>query len=232
VNSMSSLVVNFNQFIDLSVNPSHGTINTTLLHTFLHLIVDQLRLSACLIEFHGNGSASIENQILCHDNQCGLQVKQFEIKQEIDGNTIREEMKRCAVPEATQLFTITNACDLNRPIGYPLHPIQSISIEQFQKTELRVDSIHDVLGNVMPTNEAIMKDYQGECNSVKALVDVVNCSKRIDALEIGVRHIAELVRAVQCENYEKFQEKIGGIEALVMGKHVCHFFQFNLIFIP
>lgn len=138
---MSSLSVDFPRFIDLTINPTHGTINTHLLHSLLHILVDQLKLSSSLIEFHDDGSAaaSIENQIsLVEDNhrhRCRV-----ETKQEIDGEG----------KDAIKVFAITNNQADRHPSGYPLNPIQSISIEHFQMHDSKVNGIHDLVTNAMP----------------------------------------------------------------------------------
>lgn len=235
---MSPLTINFNQFIDLTINPHYGTINTTLLHTLLHLIIDQLKLSSCLVEFHGSGCELIENQILCNKNyQCGLKVKQYEIKQEIDEDDVNEESSNgneCGklkksdrneildeMPTMKKLFKIADVLEEDNglhPIGYPLSPIRPISTEDFRMFEMKVNSIHDVVANVMPTDSAIINETD-ETNSVmKGLIDHVNATKRIDALEIGLRQLVNIMKKRQCENLQmnemrkEIEEKIMKIE--------------------
>lgn len=61
---MTMWVVNINQIVDLAVNLSLCSINTSLLHNLLHIIINQLQLSSSFIEFRGAGSAAIENHIV------------------------------------------------------------------------------------------------------------------------------------------------------------------------
>jgi hypothetical protein len=229
--TMSSLSTNFSRFIDLTINPSHGTINTTLLHALLHLIIDQMQLSSSLIQFYGIGSgASIENQILLDDNQqrCRLEVKQFEIKQEIDTESSRKEVNDATlVPRAQKVFAITSIdCNMptdSPPPGYPLNPIQSISIEQFKKFDPKVNGIHDLIATTLPPDSSIIKDEKsdgGAQSSMRTLIDVVNATKRIDALEIVVRQMAALLKEIQCESNElkviqrQIESKIGKLGEL------------------
>lgn len=184
----------------------HGTINTNLLHALLHIIVDQLRLSSSLIEFHDEGSAaSIENQISLvenddnhHQHRCRVEVRQLETKQEIDGEG----------KDAIKVFAVTN----NETNRYPLNPIQSISIEHFQMLELKVnDGIHDLVTNSMPTDRSIIIEEQQHhhddvTNSMKTLIDLVNATKRIDALEIVARQTAVLLKEIQCDSTAKLIE--------------------------
>ncbi|CAG9808166.1 unnamed protein product [Chironomus riparius] len=228
---MSPLTINFNEFIDLTINPYYGTINITMLHTLLHLIIDQLKLSSCLVEIHGNESATIENQILCNKSyQCGLKVKQYEIKQEIDegssngneyekGNRIEIEE---GMPEKRKLFEVADIFEQNNqsstPIGYPLKPIQPISIEDFESFETKVNSIHDIVASVMPSDSTIIKECEQNGNSMKAMIDLVNASKRIDALEIGLQQMANALKDSHCKNIQidqvqkKIEEKVSKIE--------------------
>lgn len=191
---MSSLSVDFPRFIDLTINTTHGTINTHLLHSLLHIIVDQLKLSSSLIEFHDDGSAaaSIENQIsLVEDNhrhRCRV-----ETKQEIDGEG----------KDAIKVFAITNNQADRHPSGYPLNPIQSISIEHFQMHDSKVNGIHDLVANAMPSDRSIIVEEQHGANSMKTLIDLVNATKRIDALEIVARHTAALLKEIQCDSTAK-----------------------------
>lgn len=204
---MSSLSINFSQFIDLTINPSHGTINITLLHGLLHLVVDQMRLSSSLIEFNGIGNgASIQNQISLDDNQkrCRLEVKQFEIKQEIDRDSTRKEVNDAtSLPGALKVFTITNVdCNASTdspPTGYPLNPIQSISIEQFHKLETKVNSINDLIATTLPVNGSFIKEEAsgGAQNSMKTLVDVVNATKHFRLLYVRWLFLSRKLNASQ-----------------------------------
>lgn len=217
---MSTLNTNFNQFIDLTINPSQGTINTTLLHALLHIIVDQLQLSSNLIELSigSAASSSLANQISSlldnRENRCRVEVRQLEIKQEIDG-------ERDAVPAVTKVFAITNNdtdVGQQKASGYPLNPIQSISIEQFQTTlETKVNGIHELITDALPSNRSIIKEEQ----SMKTLIDLINATKRIDALEIVARQTASVLRSIECDSIrttemqKEIEEKIRNFEVFV-----------------
>lgn len=216
---MSSLNIDFSRFIDLTINPTHGTINTNLLHALLHIIVDQLRLSTSLIEFHDDGSAaSIENQISLvkddnnhHQHRCRVEVRQLEIKQEIDGEG----------KDAIKVFAITNNETNRHPSGYPLNPIQSISIEHFDS------KVNDIVTNALPSDRSIIsveqQHHEDGTNSMKTLIDLVNATKRIDALEIVARQTAILLKEIQCDSTTKLiamqseiASKMGKFEAFML----------------
>jgi DNA repair exonuclease SbcCD ATPase subunit len=225
---MSTLNTNFTQFIDLTINLSQGAINTTFLNALLHIIVDQLQLSSNLIELSiGSASSSLANQISLLDNRENryrVEVRQLEIKQEIDGG-------RDAVPMAMKVFAITNndtdvdgqqKASSTIPSGYPLNPIQSISIEQFKTLETKVNGIHELIADALPSDRSIIKEEQqqdgGERNSMKTLIDLLNATKRIDALEIVVRQTASVLRSIECDSIrlnemqKEIEEKIRNFE--------------------
>lgn len=202
-----SLVVNFNQLVDLAVNPSIGTINTSPLHNLLHIIINQLQLSTASVEFHGAGSAAIESHIVNNRHYCGnVQINEFEAVSEVDeatGNVItrRKEIESIKSNEVAKLFTIKNVeTDSPMPMGFPVNPIQAISIDQ-----LKASSIHDALANMIPSNDKLIEAENTE-ESLRAMFDYINASKRLDALEIGIRQLAEIVKGNQC-NAETTQSK-------------------------
>lgn len=204
---MSSLVVNFNQLVDLAVTPSLGTINTSLLHNLLHIIINQVQLSSSFIEFHGAGSASIENYIVANQHCCGLEIDEFELKEEVDEATSRIARKRSEIKEKEikKLFTVRNVkVDCKYPMGYPLTPIQILSTEKIENRQ--TNSIHDMMANVMPSDD---KFINAECTEkpLKAMFDFINVSKRLDALEIGIRQLGDIFKNTQCK-----EDKIDGNE--------------------
>lgn len=210
---MSSLVVNLIELVDLAINPSLGTINTSLLHNLLHVIINQLHLTSSFIEFHGAGSAVIENYIV--NNQhccCRIEINEFEIKKEVDkatGNIVEKRIeikgKETETDKLTKLFSVRNVeTDCKYPMGYPLSPIQVLSIGKMQK--LQTNSIHDVIAEVIPSDDKfISAEFKG--SSLKAMFDYINVSKRIDALEIGIRQLAKIFKKTQCET-----DKVDSIE--------------------
>jgi hypothetical protein len=155
-------------------------------------------------------------------------VKQFEIKQEIDTESSRKEVNDATlVPRAQKVFAITSIdCNMptdSPPPGYPLNPIQSISIEQFKKFDPKVNGIHDLIATTLPPDSSIIKDEKsdgGAQSSMRTLIDVVNATKRIDALEIVVRQMAALFKEIQCESNElkviqrQIESKIGKLGEL------------------
>ncbi|CAO1396905.1 unnamed protein product [Diamesa serratosioi] len=197
---MAPLLINLNQLVDLSVNLSNGaTINTTLLHCLLHVIVNQLNLQTCRLEFHGQGSNRIENSILEQTESCSLDLKEFDVINVIDLDTNLTYEKRNEVEclkqlEVTKIIRITDGClQENVKTGFPLQPIPVISLEDFKKLELKVDSIHDVIGQILPTNSQIMNS-----GPMSNLVDILNVTKRVEALEIAEIQLAEMMKRIQC----------------------------------
>lgn len=195
---MSSLSISFNQLVDLAINPTFGTVNTSLLHNLLHIIINQLQLSSDFIEFHGAGSATIENVIEKSELHCRFKINEFKMIEEVDeatGNFVkRKKPVQRLEAETSKLFTIEKVeSDFEYPMGYPLNLIQLHSIEESQKIQTNI--IHDVMDSVMPSNDKLTKPE----NSLKTMFDFINISKRLDALEIGILQMADIVKKSQCE---------------------------------
>ena len=197
---MAPLLINLNQLVDLSVNPSNNaTINTTSLHCLLHVIVNQLNLQTCRVEFHGQGSNRIENSILDQTENCELDLKEYDVTNAIDLTTNTTYQKRfekecLKETEVTKIITISDACrqDHNKA-GFPLQPIPVISMEEFEKLEMKVHSIHDVIGHILPTTSEIINN-----GSMNNFMDILNITKRVEALEIADIKLAELMKHIQC----------------------------------
>lgn len=201
---MSALAVSVIQLVDLAVNPELGTVNTSLLHNLLHIMINQLQMSAGVIEFHGSGSAAIEKLIAVSRRHCELRINEFELREEIDeptGNVveIRKEVEKAKCDETAKLFTVREV-KANCPLGHPLAPIQILSTENLPK--LRADSIHDVMAEALPSDEDIISaEKPGMC--LKVLFDYVNHSKRLDALEIGIRQLADVLKRSQSDDIKR-----------------------------
>lgn len=193
---MASLAVNFNQLVDLAVDPSLGTINTTLLHNLLHIVIVQLRLSSELIEFHGVGSAAIGNLIANSQENCESEINEYEVKTEVDdasGNIVerREQIQRIESNDNAKIFTIRIDSKVGECLkGYQLNPIQCHSSEDIK--ELGVDNNDDVMANVISSSQL-------DENSSQPSFDLINISKRISALEVGIRKLGEALGATQCD---------------------------------
>lgn len=216
---MSSFSVKFNQFIDLAVNPALGTVNTSLLHNLLYIIINQLQLSSNIIEFHGDRSSAIENLIVNSHRQCEFEINEFLIKEEVDettGNIVKrqEQVYRPLSEKTPKLFTIEKietqpVC----PIGYPLNPIHVHSVGQFEKIQTR--SIHEVISNMTSSVEKFTTPE----NSLRTTFDFINTSKRLDALEIGIRQLADVLRNNQCELKEERDEAATLTEVEITSLH-------------
>ena len=204
---MASLAVNFNQLVDLAVNPSLGTINTSLLHNLLHVIINQMQLSSSFIEFQGSGSEVIENVIIKSQTECEFTIKEFEVSEMVDvatGNKIQHRQEILKPEHKTNtVFTIRNIeSHAQCPTGYPLNPIQVLSTEEPHRDQR--NSVHDVLTKILPSDEKFTK-MENSGSSLKAMFDFINISKRLDAIEIGIRQLADVMKQLKCDVEETRQ---------------------------
>jgi hypothetical protein len=58
--------------------------------------------------------------------------------------------------------------DCEYPMGYPLNPIQVLSVEQMQRRQR--NSIHDLLANVLPSDGKLINAENSE-NPLKLMFD-------------------------------------------------------------
>lgn len=213
---MSALAVPVTQLVDLAVNPSLGTVNTLVLHHLFHVIIDRMQLSSSFIEFYGDGSAAIEKLTAVSKRQCQPTIKEFVLRQEMNDPTgnvveIREEVVRTKTDETAKLFAIRDVkADTKYPLGHPFPPIRVLSAENLQT--LQADSIHDTIAGELPSDEAVMS-AENPGLTLEAVFNYVNISKRTDALEIGVRQLADILKQTQSEDVKRIDTVRSGIEA-------------------
>lgn len=135
--------------------------------------------------------------------QCELEINEFLMKEEVDkttGNIVKwqEQVHRTESDETTKLFTIRKVETQPKfPRGYPPNPIQVHSIGETEKIQMR--SVHDVMASVNLSDDKFTTPE----NSLKTMFDSINISKRLDALEIGIRQLADVFIKSQCDVEEK-----------------------------
>lgn len=189
---MSSFTLNFNQFVDLAVDPVLGSVNTPLLHNLLHIIINQMHLSSNFIEFHGIGSREIENLIVNSQRQCEVEINEFLMKEEVDettGNIVKRQEKahRPVSGETIKLFSIRKVeAEPKSPKGHSLNSIQMQSIDELKR--LQTKSTLDVLEK--DSND----EFQSPDISLQTTFNLINISKRLDALETGTRQLADVLK--------------------------------------
>lgn len=151
---MSSSVIKFNQLVDMldsAVNPSRGTVNTSLLHNLLHVIINQLPLSGSSIEF-GVGSAAIEDVNANSQQQCRVKIREFDLVENVDEATrsnIMERVELQRLKRSDKLFAISyDELDAESPTG----SIEVLSIERSQKPQ--TISIHN---DMIPSDAMLTK---------------------------------------------------------------------------
>lgn len=168
--------LNFNQLIDSAVNPSLGTINTSLLHNLLHIIINQLQVSSSNIELHGAGCAANGNQIVHNQHHCGWDINEFGTKEEADdadGSIVerRKEIRRTEIDEATTKLS---------------------TIEKVKQKAPQADGNNDV---AIPSDEEFINaDTPGS-----SLIPLINASTRIESLEMEKCQLTEILKTSQCD---------------------------------
>lgn len=189
---MSPLVIDFSQLTDLAVNPSLGTINTTLLHNLLSVIVDQMQLSSNFVELD---KGTMGNVVANSQQGRTSKVTEYLVIDEVDKRSgelvkTRKEMAKPAGSPPVKLFTV-EVDGASRSSSSLQCAVQTSNVKP-QHDQSRSD-------NAVGRTAANDDDVKAE-NSLKPTFDLINCSKRIEALEIGTRQLADIMKQFKCEN--------------------------------
>lgn len=187
--------------LDSAVNPSRGTINTSLLHNLLHVIINQLPLSGSAIELHGVGSAAIEDVNTNSQQQCRVKIREFNLVEDVDEATGSHIKKRVEVQRLKRSDELVAISHDELDAESPTDSIQVLSIERSRKHQ--TNSIHN---DVIPSDAKLTKAE----SSFQSMLDSINTSKRLDAVEIGIRQLAEILKKIQCD-----KEKFNVIESVI-----------------
>lgn len=192
--TMSPLVVNFNQLTDLAVNPSLGTINTTLLHNLLLVIVDQLQLSSNFVELKNE---TVENAVASSQQGRTSKVTEYLVIDEVDRSSgelvkVRKETTKPEVNQSVKLFTV-QVEEASRPSGFSSNAIQVPNVKP--QHDQRSSAV--AVGRKAANDEVVKLENSG--NALKPTFDLINCSKRIEALEIGTRQLADIMKQFKCD---------------------------------
>lgn len=197
---MSPSVVNFKQLTDLAVNPSLGTINTELLHNLLLVIVDQLQLSSNFMELD---EKTMKNVAANSEAGCSAKVTEFSVVDELDGSSgelekVRKEIAKPAVNQTVKLFTVRDD-ETSLRISSDVTSFHA-KPQQDQKNSAPAIGIKAV------KNKCVT--LKAPENALKPIFNAINCTKRIEALEIGTRQLADIMKQFKCDC-----DKMNGVQS-------------------
>lgn len=202
--NMAPLLISLPQMVDMALaTPETGCINLTVLHSLLHILVRHGQFEAHRVEFRGTTATDLEAIVATIPNQSPVAIAEFSIS---DGDAEQPD-KRSRVLTASKPADVTTVLTIDAmpafgtaldtsmaPAGFPLRPMQIVSGNDLRALQSRVTSIHDRLNAVMPDDSALVAT--SEPQSLNHMVQMLNTSKRVDAVEIGLRRLAEMTSAL------------------------------------
>lgn len=192
-----SFIINFEQLTDLAVNPLLGTVNTTLLHNLLYVIIDQLQLSSNFVELNKETAGNVIGN--SHQG-CALKVREFDVLEEVDETSgehikVREEKTK---PAASQPFKLFNF-HVVEPSDECRSDCPSITIKVIPNVKPQVENRSSATAfKSKAVNDAVIK-LESSRNALKPTFDTINATRRIEALEIGTRQLADIMKQFKCD---------------------------------
>lgn len=201
---MAPLLINMSQMVDMALaTPEYGNINVIALHSLLHILIHELGLSKHQVQFTGAGyNQLLEHIIPTMPQRTLVNVNKYNLPDTIQNLNNRElvPVVNVSVGEEKCLFSVEIKNELSdeksAAPGFPLAPVHVISIDDIRLLETRVNSIHDMLESTLPDNDTLLAKQDGETENCALLKmwNMINITKRLDATEIGIRKLAELIQ--------------------------------------
>lgn len=184
--------------VDLALaTPEMGAINIPVLHSLLHCLVYQLSMSAHRFEFHGANSQHMEELISSIPNPSPVNLKEFYVANP-EAPHIRQDVsvpfKECPIKT---IITINSTAvpKAKPPAGVAIAPMHILSAHDIETLKNRVTSIHDVLSFFVPVDELLLEANDENCQigPLARMNRIINTAKRVDAVEISLRKMAQMV---------------------------------------
>lgn len=201
---MAPLLISLPQMVDMALaTPETGCINLTVLHSLLHILVRHGQFEAHRVEFRGTTATDLEAMVASIPTQSPVTIAEFSISAgDAEQPDQRSRVLSSSKPaDVTTVLTIDavpsagSALDTSAaPAGFPLRPMQIVAGHEMLALQSRVTSIHDRLNAVLPDDGALIAT--NEPQPLKHMVQMLNTSKRVDAVEIGLRRLAEMTSAL------------------------------------
>lgn len=196
---MAPLLLDLHQMVDLALcTPESGVVNTTVLHALLHVIIHKLNVQSNRVEFHGEGGLEIEHSIPTIPIANAVSVTEYSIA---NPDLLQQ---RTAISEANTGNVIKTILSVNIPAehldenrfppGFPLVPLK-VHTNDAQPFQCEDHSIHDILAVTLPADQDLLRTTQSEPpESLSVMWGMINVSKRVDAVEVGLQRLAELLQ--------------------------------------
>ncbi|XP_046976235.1 uncharacterized protein LOC124542309 [Vanessa cardui] len=218
----TAVLLNIGDMIDLAIgSPEVGVVDFGMLHSVLHCLAQQLRVSGKNVELRGNAGGLPVGRTKAHTvtisefivdteekDPAGNMVKKAELPPPqiptSDQETILvvEKKKLIESPAVGAQRTRTPSPTKNE--ASPLQPISSteklslVTISKFNILENTVEDLKNRVYGSIPKNEDILEEVRSQTN-LKAITDMwtsLNVSSRLEATEAGLAKLSSLVQDI------------------------------------
>lgn len=220
-------MIGIHDLIHLVIGDSDAPLDRRFLHILLHMLVDQSNIGASQIFILNQDVEKEAQEKLSHLQGCNLNFKytpkvserdradasQAERNIESSKSHFSGAVSSAAVSEAG----ISNNSD---DIDADLADCCSVAISfdddcpspkldnqpgsgMFSKScnfEKQISDLHKSILDALPTSEQLMESCQNESNNVgvKDMFSTLNISKRVDAIELGLVKLSNLIKNFNC----------------------------------
>ncbi|XP_047539526.1 autophagy-related protein 23-like [Vanessa atalanta] len=218
----TAVLLNIGDMIDLAIgSPEVGVVDFGMLHTVLHCLAQQLRVSEKNVELRGNAGALPVGRTKAHTvtvsefivdteekDPAGKMVKKTELPpMQIPTNDqetilVVEKKRLIETPGFGAQRTrtpppITNEASPLQPIG-STEKLSLVTISKFNILENTVEDLKNRVYGSIPKNEDILEEVRSQTN-LKAITDMwtsLNVSSRLEATEAGLAKLSSLVQDI------------------------------------
>lgn len=191
---MSPLLIDLPQMIDLALGtPECGVVNFNVLQALLHIIVRHLPFDDCRVEFRGEPGQKLEGLIPYIQKEPMISVTEYHIVNGDTNNRTKKEMQKIGqintiieIKKPLDNVSVDSVVNHYCPSGFPLQPI-TIETNIPDMYEEPLSDSEDIIQAIAPSSNS---------NPVNDMWNMLNITKRIDALEIAIQKLSSVVNDV------------------------------------
>ncbi|CAH0563971.1 unnamed protein product [Brassicogethes aeneus] len=204
-----STIITLPQMVDLALNaPEIGIVNFSVLHSVLHVLVQQMNLTDCNVEFRGSDSERLQNYIASAKPGPIIALTEYTVgptgeevlksKEEEKGKADESQTEK--TEEAKSIVVIEQKSQTRTDTKSQF----TMAITQ-DRYENLVGDIKDLQEKVqelaeLPGNLGLVNTIRSEKPSpVLDMFHIMKISKRVDALDAGMKKISSLVEDLALE---------------------------------
>lgn len=208
---MTAFIIDLPRMIDLAIGtPETGAINLNILHSLLHILVNHINLNAYKVELVANEKNNYETLLSNFDMNTPFSIVEYQFDNNVSNRIMLDRNNKenankiaCIEDKVETGGKIVNVTDLSK------QPISLVTPDDLEKIQLKINTISDVLIEAMPENKEILEYTKSDMgkNPLKDMFNMLNLTKRLDAVELTMVKITELINNLTKE-YLKIEKTV------------------------